>query len=631
MQQESAGDAQTSCELTSGDPTSGENQVAKNQVATKSQATAKNQAKEFSQALRSILAPVTWYVRTGRILGALSGVVAIAPYVMLVELGRVLLEAARNSTPPDAAKVSTLTTWLVMSLLVQLGLYFVALLVTHMGDLKLNHVLRQRLVERISTAPLSWFSQATSGRIRKAIQDDTTTLHHLVAHAPVDTTMAIVMPSALSVYAFVVDWRLGLISIATLPIFFIIQAIMMRDMPAKTALMDGYLGEVSATAVEFADGITVVKAFGRTGHAHERFTTAAQNFAQFYAEWAKPLMRASALSLACVSVPLLVFINIGLGSLVVASGAAEPFDLITTTLIALVIPGAINVITSTMWAQQNAGGAANRIMQTLDIPTLEAPQEPAPCASATTATPPHTPTIESVEFDNVHFSYGDTVALQGVSLQLQPGTVTALVGPSGSGKSTLATMLARFQDPDSGQVRINGRDIRTMPTGELYRHVAFVLQDPQLLKISIRDNIRLAHPHATDEQVLAAARAARIDDVITALPNGLDTIYGTGGSLSGGQAQRISIARAILAGAPILVLDEALAAMDADSEADIQAALSHLARGRTSLVIAHRPESVYRSHQVVRLENAHVVERLVGAQVTPESVQRIMRVEASHA
>lgn len=595
------------------------------------QTAGEDRAKESSTALKRLLAPVIWYVRVGRILGALAGIVAIAPYVMLVELGRVLLAAANQSLPADAALVRTLTALLVVSLFVQLGLYFVALLVTHIGDITLNRILRERLVERISTAPLSWFSQATSGKIRKAIQDDTATLHHLVAHSPVETAMAIVTPIALSVYAFIVDWRLGLIAIATLPIFFIIQAVMMRDMPEKTALMDGHLGEVSATAVEFADGIAVVKAFGRTGHAHQRFTTAAQNFAQFYTQWTKPLMRASALGQACISVPLLVSINIGLGHLVVASGAAQPFDLVTTTLIALVIPGAISVITNSMWAQQNAGGAAARIIETLDIPTLKVlPQVTTPGTPAS-AESAESSAVESVEFEGVSFAYGDAVALDGVSLRLEPGTVTALVGPSGSGKSTLATMLARFQDPDSGQVRINGRDIRTLPSAELYRQVAFVLQDPQLLHISLRDNIRLSVPDATDEQVMDAARKAHIDDVLSALSEGLDTMYGSGGALSGGQAQRVAIARALLADAPILVLDEALAAMDADSEAEIQAALSTLAQGRTVLVIAHRPESVYGADQVVRLENGRIVEHLVGAQVTEEAVNRIMRMEASCA
>ena len=216
------------------------------------------------------------------------------------------------------------------------------------------------------------------------------------------------------------------------------------------------------------------------------------------------------------------------------------------------------------------------------------------------------------------------LALDGVDLTLEPGTVTAVVGPSGSGKSTLATMVARFQDPDSGQVFIGGADVRRIPTGELYRHVSFVLQDPQLLQLSIRDNIRLARPEADDADVLRAAADAHIADEIAALPDGLDTVVGGGSDLSGGQRQRIAIARALLADAPILVLDEATASTDADCEAEIQAALNRLVEHRTVLVIGHKPESVQGADMVVRIDAGRIDGVLRGTEVTPESVTALM-------
>ena len=210
-------------------------------------------------------------------------------------------------------------------------------------------------------------------------------------------------------------------------------------------------------------------------------------------------------------------------------------------------------------------------------------------------------------YEDVSFSYGDVLAVDHASFELKEGTVTALVGPSGSGKSTLATLLARFNDPDSGRITLGGVDLKDIPSNELYKHVAFVLQDPQLLRISLRDNIALGKPGASDEEVREAARSAHILDVIEALPDGFDTIYGSDQGLSGGQAQRIAIARALLIDAPVLILDEATAFTDPESEAEIQRALSTLVKGRTVLVIAHRPESIVGADRIIVVDRGRVV------------------------
>ena len=226
------------------------------------------------------------------------------------------------------------------------------------------------------------------------------------------------------------------------------------------------------------------------------------------------------------------------------------------------------------------------------------------------------PAGHDVRIENVHFTYPPRLgvpsgvkALDGVSVELAEGTVTALVGPSGSGKSTLATLLPRFGDPDSGAVRIGGVDVRDIAPTELYRHVGFVLQDVQLLTMSVRDNIRLGRPDASDEQVYDAARAAQIHDRILELPDGYDTVVGDGAHFSGGEAQRVSIARALLADTPILVLDEATAFADPESEAQIQQAIGALMVGRTVLVIAHRLGSITHADNIVVLDRGRVVEQ----------------------
>ena len=430
--------------------------------------------------------------------------------------------------------------------------------------------------------------------MRKAIQDDTHDVHTVIAHAPIESAAAVSAPVSLLIYSFIVDWRLGLLSIATLPIYALINAWMMRDMGEKTAEMDRYLTRVSATMVEFVSGISVVKAFGTVGRSHKRFTHAAEDFARFYLAWCGPLLKGSALGQAAVSPSMILLISTAGGSALAAAGIVSPVQVITCALIALVIPAAIEVLGSTVWSYQIAGAAALRIVALLSV-------SPLPSAGS------EEPQGADIEIDHVSFSYGSTLALDDVTLTVPQGTVTALVGASGSGKSTLATLVARFADPDEGSVRIGGADVRSIAPSVLYRHVSFVLQDPQLLDISLRENIALGNQAATDEEIWAAAGAARIDDYVRSLPRGLDTVIGEDAHPSGGQAQRIAIARALLVDAPILVLDEATAFTDPEAEAEIQAALTRLVQGKTVLVIAHRAASIIGVDQIAILESGRLI------------------------
>ena len=552
--------------------------------------------KAGQKAFKELTAPIRGSMALAQVLGVLYGALAVAPYVILVQLGEVLLAAARSGVSPERGEVINLLMWLIGAFGMRYGIYFVALSVTHFADVRFGHLVRMRMVKVLASAPLAWFTSTNSGAVRKAIQDDTHDVHTVIAHAPVESAAAVSAPLSLLIYSFIIDWRLGLLSIATLPIYALINAWMMRDMGEKTAEMDRYLTRVSATMVEFVSGISVVKAFGTVGRAHERFSHAAEDFARFYVAWCGPLLKGSALGQAAVSPSMILLISTAGGSALAATGIVSPVQVITCALIALVIPAAIEVLGSTVWSYQIAGAAALRIVDLLSVAPLSADGSEEPAGA-------------DVEVDKVSFSYGSTRALDEVSLAVPEGTVTALIGPSGSGKSTLATLVARFADPDQGSVRIGGVDVRAIAPDVLYRHVSFVLQDPQLLDISVRENIALGRPDAKDEAIWAAATAARIDDYVRSLPRGLDSVIGEDAHPSGGQAQRIAIARALLVDAPILVLDEATAFTDPEAEAEIQAALTRLVQGKTVLVIAHRAASIIGVDQIAILEAGRLIAR----------------------
>lgn len=549
------------------------------------------------RALRGLLRPVSASLMAGRVLAVISSVLAVAPYVALVKLGEVLLAAQAAGTPVDGDRVRLWTGILVGAFTARLLTYFLALTITHFADIRLGDRIRRDMVAAFSRTPLTWFTSTNSGRVRKALQDDITTVHQLIAHQPVDGTVAMVMPVALTVYAFIVDWRLGLLSVAVVPLYALVTALTLRGMGEKTAEMDQRLGEVSSRMVEFVTGISVVKAFGRVGRAHGRYQQAADDFFEFYYAWCQPLIRVSAAGQSVLAVPVILLVNLGGGAWLVHQGYVSAADVLATSLIALLVPYALETLMNSTWSRQMAGAAALRLVDLLHLPALASTNQP------------RTPDSHDVTFDRVSYSYtgeGGSLAVDNVSFILPANTVTALVGPSGSGKSTIATLLARFDDPQSGTISIGGVPLPQI--SDLYTHVSFVLQDPQLPAVSIRDNIALGRPDATDEQLRAAADAANILTDIEQLPDGFDTVYGSGSGLSGGQAQRIAIARALLVDAPVLVLDEATALTDPESQHEIQQALSTLARGRTVLVIAHRREAVAGVHQIIHIAEGKVVQ-----------------------
>lgn len=539
----------------------------------------------------TLVRPVSGRLIAGIACQALAALAGVTPFIAVAEIGRALLSG---------------TSWWhwvvlgVVALPVRVTLLTAATTLTHLADNDLQLHLRRTLAAHLSRLPLGWFTARGSGAVKRAVHDDVSALHHLVAHSLLDLVAAVVVPVAATLYLLTVDPLMTLITLLPLGLGLLLHARAMRDVTARMAEYHQATQRLDNAVVEFVHGIAVVKAFGQTGKAHQRFLDAARSYGRFVTGWAEqvtPSLTRSQLAQAPL-VALLVVLTAG--AALIGAGLLTPVDLVPFVVLGTGLSAPTLAISYSVQDLRAGRAALGRIEELLATPPLPEPAD----AQELPLGPAH------VRLDSVRFAYDDGAeVLHGIDLALEPGTVTALVGPSGSGKSTLAALVARFHDVTAGAVRINGADVRDLPVAQLYRWVGFVLQDVRLLRTTVLDNIRLARPDADLDEVVRVARAARIHDRITELPDGYLTVLGDDVRLSGGEAQRVSIARALLADTPVLVLDEATAFADAESEAAIQEAISELARERTVLVIAHRLSTVVDVDQVVVLDGGVVVEQ----------------------
>lgn len=545
-------------------------------------------------ALAALLRPIRGRLWLATAAQAASAAVSVVPFVAAAELGRVLLDG----DPVDHGRAWTITWVGVTALFARLVLLAVAGGVSHFADNRLQLDIRRRIVGHLGRVPLGWFSERNSGTVKKAVQDDVTTMHHLVAHSRLEITAATVVPLTALAYLFWVDWRMALITLAPLIVGLYFYGRNLAAVGAQLQPFDEATRAISASTVEFVDGIAVVKIFGRARGAHERFTRAADDYSTFFKGWVTATIGLRAISEILLSpVVALLTVLVG-GALLVTRADMAPVDLLPFALLGAGLAAPILALSYGIYNMRTAHQAAANVTGVLAVPPLPVTAEPA------------VPAGNDVVFTDARFSYdGETEVLRGVDLTLRPGTITALVGASGSGKSTLASLVPRFGDVTGGAIRLGGADLRDIAPDELYRRVAFVFQDTHLLHDSIADNIRLARPEADPAEVRAAAQAARIDSRIRELPRGYDSVVGEDGQLSGGEAQRVAIARALIADTPVIVLDEATVFTDPEAEADIQDALSELTREKTVLVIAHRLATIVAADQIVVLDDGAIAER----------------------
>ncbi|MEU4308422.1 ABC transporter ATP-binding protein [Streptomyces rochei] len=544
--------------------------------------------------LRALTAPVRGRLTVAVGLQAVAALAGVVPFIAVSEIADRLTATA----PADGDDLWPPVVLACAAGLVALVCGTAAGALAHVADNDLQLALRRRLARHIGRLPLGRLTERGTGEVKQAVQDDVSALHTLFAHTLLDVVAVLTAPALALGYLFTVDWRLALVGVVPLALGVFLFGRAMAGAATQMAEFGAALGRISAAAVEFATGIAVFKSFGRGRKAHERFVAATEGFADFFSRWVRTTLVSSTAAVLVVAPAVVLLLLSVAGAVFVTQGWTTGAALVPFLLLGPAVAAPMGVVGPRIQQIRAGQAAAVRVTELLHAPTLPEPAHPA------------VPDGHHVRLRGVSFSYdGRTDVLSDVDLDLAPGTVTALVGPSGSGKSTLASLLPRFHDVTAGTVTLGGVDLRDIPATELYRRVGFVLQDVRLLRASVADNIRLGRPEATDEEVERCARAARIHDRVMALPEGYATELGTAVTLSGGEAQRLSIARALLADAPVLVLDEATAYADPHSEALIQDALSALAAGRTLLVVAHRLSTVRSADRIVVLEDGRVTEQ----------------------
>ncbi|EYT56366.1 iron ABC transporter permease [Leucobacter sp. UCD-THU] len=543
-----------------------------------------------------LLAPLKPVFVATAVLQAIVTLIELAPFFLLVELSRRLLSG--DSTPRELWAIGI---WTVV--LVGLGALLGAALVLwlHAVDARFERELRSRLLAKLSRLPLGWFSARGSAQVKQVVQDDTLALHYLVTHAVGDAVAAAVAPVAVLVYLFVVDWRMALLMFVPVLVYVVTMYLMILRSYDTTPKALKWAERMQTEAGAYLEGQPVVRVFG--GAAASTFRARLGEYVEFLDGWQRPFTGLKTfMDLATRPSTFLLLICV-FGTLWVTSGAMDPLDLLPFLLLGTTFGSRLLGIGYGMSGLRDGLLAARRVQNVLEEQELAAPSG-AGYGGSGSARP-----RGEVRFEGVGFAYRPGApVLEDVSLTLQPGTVTALVGPSGSGKSTLAALLARFHDVGEGAIRIDGTDIRELDADELYARVGFVFQETQLVQGSVRENIALAAPDASDERVEAAARAANIHDRILRMPQGYDTRLGPDAALSGGERQRLTIARAILSDTPVLVLDEATAFADPESEFLVQQALGRLTRDRTVLVIAHRLHTIADVHRIVVLDHGRIAE-----------------------
>ena len=544
------------------------------------------------------------YAGTYRILTYLSWVLAAAGALLaLVPFGyiwRILREVIEVAPQYENAVHVTQYGWMAVAFAVVAVLTYIAgLMCSHLAAFRIATNLRLAMVKHIATLPLGAIEQFGSGKLRRTISETAGSAETYLAHQLPDQAKAMATIAGLLTLLLAFDWRLGLLSLVPVALAFAVMMSMTgKKMQEKMTQYQNALADMSGEAVEYVRGIPVVKTFGQTVFSFKKFKGTIDNYERWVIAYTKQMRWPMIFYTLAVNS---VFVFLIAGAFLFASGGTDGGALLNLLFYIIITPVISLTLTKLMFMSENGmivQDAITRIDRVLESPSLS-------CSNA-----PKHPKDSSVALDHVTFSYdGVKNALEDISLSIGSGQTVAFVGPSGGGKSTLAALIARFFDPQSGKISIGGANVKDIDKSELMDTVSFVFQNSRLIKGSILDNVRMGKPNATDGEVLAALSAAQCMDIIEKFPDGVRTVIGSQGVyLSGGETQRLAIARAMLKNAPVLILDEATAFADPDNETKVQAAFNALAKGRTVIMIAHRLSTVVNADRIYVLKEGRLAE-----------------------
>ena len=560
-----------------------------------------NQTSKTIGKLLKFSGPFRITILLSAVFSAFSAVINLKAYLCVYGVAKVLIQSSGNFGALDLAAMKALGMQAVWYVCMGFGIYGMALLCSHISAYNTVARIRTQLIRHLGTLPLGYHILHPSGKQRKIIEKNTDNLEILIAHNIPDYVQSLVLPIAFLVFMFRYDWRLSLICLVPILIGFILLFSMLKGESS------GFIGQVqksgediSNAATEYVRGIAVVKTFGQTASSFRRYQRAVKDYADFMTKYAFSMENAFSLYTTIVNAVFLFLIPGGIVLYNLGGGAEK--TIMTFAFFAVLIPLVASILTKLMHSSSNlmlADASFTAIEEMLaEKPLAETKKLPVPQNG-------------EIRLDHVSFQYEAGVkALDDVSLTIRPGTVTALVGESGGGKSTVANLIARFWDVSEGSVTVGGVDVRELDYADWMKHISIVFQDTNLFKMSVAENVAMYKPGASREEIMEVLRQAQCEDILEKLPNGVDSVIGARGVyLSGGEMQRIALARAILKDAPIVLLDEATAFADAENEYLIQRALDILLHGKTVLMIAHRLQTIVHADQIIVMQRGGIAEQ----------------------
>ena len=560
-----------------------------------------NQTSKTIGKLLKFSGPFRITILLSAVFSAFSAVINLKAYLCVYGVAKVLIQSSGNFGALDLAAMKALGMQAVWYVCMGFGTYGMALLCSHISAYNTVARIRMQLIRHLGTLPLGYHILHPSGKQRKIIEKNTDNLEILIAHNIPDYVQSLVLPVAFLVFMFRYDWRLSLICLVPILIGFILLFSMLKGESSGFIEQVQKSGEdISNAATEYVRGIAVVKTFGQTASSFRRYQRSVKDYADFMTKYAFSMENAFSLYTTIVNAVFLFLIPGGIVLYNLGGGAEK--TIMTFAFFAVLIPLVASILTKLMHSSSNlmlADASFTAIEEMLaEKPLAETKKLPVPQNG-------------EICLNHVSFQYEAGVkALDDVSLTIRPGTVTALVGESGGGKSTVANLIARFWDVSEGSVTVGGVEVRELDYADWMKHISIVFQDTNLFKMSVAENVAMYKPGASRDEIMEALRQARCEDILEKLPNGVDSVIGARGVyLSGGEMQRIALARAILKDAPIVLLDEATAFADAENEYLIQRALDILLHGKTVLMIAHRLQTIVHADQIIVMQRGGIAEQ----------------------